>query len=96
MPWQVRNVALGIVSRRIQWEQLTTLETVDGILQLKLSTLRCWHAYVSFCRRYFKFKTFCAWNSITNILGKASEYCTCHLDILFIYLQLYTCHFILN
>ncbi|XP_047959783.1 protein ABCI12, chloroplastic [Salvia hispanica] len=26
---EVRNVALGIVSRRIQWEQLTTLETVD-------------------------------------------------------------------
>lgn len=28
---QVRNVALGIVSRRIEWQQLTTLETVDGI-----------------------------------------------------------------
>ncbi|XP_051152726.1 protein ABCI12, chloroplastic isoform X2 [Andrographis paniculata] len=27
---EVRNVALGIVSRRIKWEQLTTLETIDG------------------------------------------------------------------
>ncbi|KAL2244095.1 protein ABCI12, chloroplastic [Sesamum indicum] len=26
---EVRNVALGIVSRRIQWQQLTTLETID-------------------------------------------------------------------
>ncbi|PIN08515.1 hypothetical protein CDL12_18907 [Handroanthus impetiginosus] len=26
---EVRNVALGIVSRRIKWEQLTTLETID-------------------------------------------------------------------
>lgn len=27
---QVRNVALGIVSRRINWQMLTTMETVDG------------------------------------------------------------------
>lgn len=26
---QVRNVALGIVSRRINWEKLTIMETVD-------------------------------------------------------------------
>lgn len=26
---EVRNVALGIVSRRIKWQQLTTLETID-------------------------------------------------------------------
>ncbi|KAL7081011.1 hypothetical protein ACP275_14G013300 [Erythranthe tilingii] len=26
---EVRNVALGIVSRRIEWQQLTTLETID-------------------------------------------------------------------
>lgn len=26
-------MALGIVSRRIKWQQLTTLETIDGILQ---------------------------------------------------------------
>ncbi|CAA2980046.1 ABCI12, chloroplastic [Olea europaea subsp. europaea] len=26
---EVRNVALGIVSRRIKWEQLTTMETID-------------------------------------------------------------------
>ncbi|KAL0537928.1 hypothetical protein IC582_026919 [Cucumis melo] len=27
---EVRNVALGIVSRRINWQMLTTMETVDG------------------------------------------------------------------
>lgn len=27
---QVRNVALGIVSRRINWEQLTIMETIDS------------------------------------------------------------------
>lgn len=27
---QVRNVALGVVSRRINWQLLTTMETVDG------------------------------------------------------------------
>lgn len=31
---QVRNVALGIVSRRIEWQQLTVMETVEGKIQL--------------------------------------------------------------
>nr|GLL46491.1 protein ABCI12, chloroplastic [Ipomoea trifida] len=37
---EVRNVALGIVSRRINWEQLTTLETID--------------VFVTYIRRIFK------------------------------------------
>ena len=27
---QVRNAALGIVARRISWQQLTVMETIDG------------------------------------------------------------------
>ncbi|KAL0323543.1 UNVERIFIED_CONTAM: protein ABCI12, chloroplastic [Sesamum angustifolium] len=42
---EVRNVALGIVSRRIQWQQMTTLETIDGIL--KLNSLFFLHIYSS-------------------------------------------------
>lgn len=38
MRLQVRNVALGIISRRIRWKELTTLETIDGILQLESSS----------------------------------------------------------
>ncbi|OMO55039.1 ABC/ECF transporter, transmembrane component [Corchorus capsularis] len=37
---EVRNVALGIVSRRINWQQLTTMETVD--------------VFASYIRRIFK------------------------------------------
>ncbi|KAL8486316.1 hypothetical protein ACS0TY_022648 [Phlomoides rotata] len=37
---EVRNVALGIVSRRIKWQQLTTLETID--------------VFFTFIRRIFK------------------------------------------
>ncbi|VFQ79818.1 unnamed protein product [Cuscuta campestris] len=37
---EVRNIALGIVSRRINWEQLTTFETID--------------VFVTYIRRIFK------------------------------------------
>ncbi|OMO85441.1 ABC/ECF transporter, transmembrane component [Corchorus olitorius] len=37
---EVRNVALGIVSRRINWQQLTTMETID--------------VFASYIRRIFK------------------------------------------
>ncbi|RVW55451.1 Protein ABCI12, chloroplastic [Vitis vinifera] len=37
---EVRNVALGIISRRINWQQLTTMETID--------------IFVSYVRRIFK------------------------------------------
>ncbi|RAL44298.1 unnamed protein product [Cuscuta campestris] len=37
---EVRNIALGIVSRRINWEQLTTFETID--------------VFVAYIRRIFK------------------------------------------
>ncbi|GMH18803.1 hypothetical protein Nepgr_020644 [Nepenthes gracilis] len=30
---EIRNVALGILSRRINWEQLTTMETIDVFIQ---------------------------------------------------------------
>lgn len=35
---QVRNVALGVVSRRINWQMLTTMETVDGKHPVSLPT----------------------------------------------------------
>ncbi|GAB2295613.1 hypothetical protein Dimus_029769 [Dionaea muscipula] len=37
---EVRNVALGILSRRIDWQQLTTMETID--------------VFISYIRRVFK------------------------------------------
>lgn len=37
--YQVRSVALGIVSRRINWQLLTTMETIDGnILESSIRT----------------------------------------------------------
>lgn len=30
MSCQVRNIALGIVTRRINWQQLTMMETIDS------------------------------------------------------------------
>ncbi|XP_040370889.1 protein ABCI12, chloroplastic [Rosa chinensis] len=47
---EVRNVALGIVSRRIDWQQLTMVETIDGkasiafvweVIAGELSVLKC-------------------------------------------------------
>lgn len=42
-------MALGIVSRRIKWQQLTTLETIDGNLQL---TFRFWDVASCFVQKY--------------------------------------------
>ncbi|PRQ46176.1 putative ABC/ECF transporter, transmembrane component [Rosa chinensis] len=41
---EVRNVALGIVSRRIDWQQLTMVETIDG----KASIAFVWEVIVHF------------------------------------------------
>ncbi|XP_038876339.1 protein ABCI12, chloroplastic isoform X1 [Benincasa hispida] len=46
---EVRNVALGVVSRRINWQMLTTMETVDGKHPETLPTF-----FFTYLRRIFK------------------------------------------